>query len=281
MIATVHEFGQNIKPKSSQFLSVPCNPKTKGKNPREFNDLYVLEDSKGQFWLVRNKGKDEIEFMYMLAREINIPERSFIRGAFDSNLSNIQSFIDRKIDELFAFKINIDQFYKAIGEYIVSIIKKYMTDLKEPPKSPITLAANPTKTNPLIDSGQLRNSVVWKLKEGDFMDMILDEFKTKLQLIKVEKGQWDREEGEYIEGISTTIDFVGAVLPLSQDDFIKNPDGGFTRNDKKLYTGIKLTNGQEVIWNNSNWKIDSDLDYEYIDVDFKRYLMRKLGVVSD
>ena len=33
--------------------------------------------------LVRNKGKDQLEFAYMLAEQITIPERSFIRSTFD------------------------------------------------------------------------------------------------------------------------------------------------------------------------------------------------------
>lgn len=166
MVATVNEFGDTIKPKTSKYLTVPVNKKTYGKSAREFSDLYTLEDSKGGLWLVRNKGKDQIEFMYMLAKEVVIPERSFIRGAFNEKGADIDRFVELRLRDLLTFKISLDEFYNAVGERIVSIIKKYMTDLKEPPKSPITLAASPNKTNPLINTGQLRNSIVWKIKRG-------------------------------------------------------------------------------------------------------------------
>lgn len=164
LIATVHEFGTTIKPKTAKFLTVPCNPKSYGKSATDFDNLWTFEDSEGQFWLVRDKGKDRIEFMYMLAKEVVIPERSFLRGAFDENKIAIDKYIDDRLDELLTFKISLNQFYNSIGERIVSIIKKHMADLKDPPKSPITLAANPDKENPLIDTGQLRNSIVWKVK---------------------------------------------------------------------------------------------------------------------
>lgn len=164
MIATVNEFGETIKPKTAKYLTVPVNKKTYGKSAREFSDLWTLEDKSGQLWLVRNKGKEEIEFMYMLAKQVVIPERSFIRGAFNEKSAEINNYVLKELDKLLTFKIDINQFYNSIGERIVSIVKKYMTDLKEPPKSPITLAANPNKTNPLINTGQLRNSIVWKVK---------------------------------------------------------------------------------------------------------------------
>jgi hypothetical protein len=113
------------------------------------------------------------------------------------------------------------------------------------------------------------------------MDMILDEYKTTLQVIEITKGYWDRTTGEYVEGAKTEVDFIGAVLPISQDDFRKNPDGGYTREDRKVYTNKDLTNGQVIVWNNFKWNAESDLDYSYIDPDFKRYFMRRVGKVSD
>lgn len=113
------------------------------------------------------------------------------------------------------------------------------------------------------------------------MDMILDEYKTSLSTLVESQGYWDRDTGEYVEGVTTEEDFIGGVLPLSQDDFVKNPSGGYTRQDRKLYTSKKLLGNQVVVWNNFKWEIENIGDYDYIDADFKRYFMRRVGRVSD
>lgn len=42
-----------------------------------------MQTKENHKFLVRNKGKDQLEFAYMLAEQITIPERSFIRSTFD------------------------------------------------------------------------------------------------------------------------------------------------------------------------------------------------------
>lgn len=112
------------------------------------------------------------------------------------------------------------------------------------------------------------------------MDMILDEYKHPLKAVVVEKGYYDRDTGKYVDGTKTEKDFIGAILPLSQDDFIKNPDGGYTRDDKKMYTAEDFKNGQTIYFNNTVYNIDSDMDYNYIDSDFKRYFLKRVGDID-
>ena len=113
------------------------------------------------------------------------------------------------------------------------------------------------------------------------MDMILDEYKTTYQLSIKTEGQWDRETGVFVEGEEILEENIGAILPLSQDDFVKNQDGTYTRDDKKLYTSKDIINGQTVKWNGYDYKVNSDLDYSYIDPDFKRYFLKRVGATSD
>ena len=164
MIATVNEFGCDIYPKNAKWLTIPVSKQSKGRSARSFDGLFFMKDKKGEAWLCRNKGAHEFEFLYLLSKHVRIPERSFFRGGIDSNQSRIQSFIKKQLDKVFAFKLTVEQFYKSIGEYVVGLLQKYMTDLKEPPKSPITLATNPNKNNPLIQTGQLRNSITYKIE---------------------------------------------------------------------------------------------------------------------
>lgn len=160
-IAGTHEFGADIKPKKSKFLIIPLNSKAKKSRPREIKDLWSLKVG-NDIYLVKDKGKNDLEFYYLLTRHVKIPERSFIRAGYDENKHKLFKKNEREIRNLLMGKIDLDQYYKIMGEYSVSMTKRFMTKLKNPPKSSITLASNPRKNNPLIDSGRLRNSVVWK-----------------------------------------------------------------------------------------------------------------------
>jgi len=50
----------------------------------------------------------------------------------------------------------------AIGGYAATHIQQFMVDLKHPPNAPITIARKGS-SNPLIDTGQLMNSVTWQV----------------------------------------------------------------------------------------------------------------------
>ncbi len=162
MIATVHEFGKVIVPKTSKYLTIPVNKKSYGKSAKSFKDLYVLKTDSGELYLVRNKGKDSIEFLYWLAKKVEIPERSFIRGSYDNDKNKIMAFVEKQLNKFLTLKIDEATFWNSIGEYAVSDVKQYITDLKSPPNSSATLAAKSPKSNPLINTGRLRGSIVWK-----------------------------------------------------------------------------------------------------------------------
>jgi hypothetical protein len=161
MIASVNEFGCHIAAKNVQHLAIPINPKAVGRGPRSFNDLFFLKDSKGDLWLCKNKGKDDLEFYYWLPTSVNIPSRSFIRGSYNANQSIMQNFIEKNLGELFNFNITVDTFCNRVGEYLAGLTRKYLTDLKEPKKHWSTLAAYPGKDNPLILTGKLRQSITF------------------------------------------------------------------------------------------------------------------------
>ncbi|MGH2217402.1 hypothetical protein ACQ1ZR_17275, partial [Enterococcus faecalis] len=84
MIANVHEFGCTIKPKG-KYLTIPLSKKYKGKSPRDF-DLFFMQTKEGHKFLVMNKGKDQLEFAYMLAENITITERTFLRTTFGEKI---------------------------------------------------------------------------------------------------------------------------------------------------------------------------------------------------
>ncbi|WP_425447744.1 hypothetical protein [Dethiothermospora halolimnae] len=164
MIARVNEFGAHIEPKSAKYLTIPLNKKAREKSPRDFSDLFPIK-ANGGLYLVKKKGKKNLEFYYWLAESVDIPERSFIRGGYDEYRNKIERKGEILLKKVLSFKITVDKFFETLGEYIVGRIVKYMTDLKAPPKSSVTLSTDKRKTNPLIKTGRLKSSITYKVVE--------------------------------------------------------------------------------------------------------------------
>lgn len=97
-------------------------------------------------------------------KAINIPERSFIRAGFDENKDDMGNKVSMLISNLINDDIDVDTFYEAVGHYCVGKIQEYLTDLSNPPLSPITLENREHGgSNPLIDTGKLRDSITFEI----------------------------------------------------------------------------------------------------------------------
>jgi hypothetical protein len=94
--------------------------------------------------------------------EIKIPERPFIRGSFDNNLFRIVEFGRRDIIKVFNLTMSVDVYFKRLGLYCVSLVKKYMTDSRDIENSGMTIALKGSD-NPLIDTGRLRASITYEV----------------------------------------------------------------------------------------------------------------------
>ena len=94
---------------------------------------------------------------------IHIPERSFMRGGFDDNLKKMQKTAQKLLDKVIKGEIDTKTFFSVLGENIVGMIQKHLTDLKRPPKHSFTLSKDPQKHNPLIQDGRLRSAITWKV----------------------------------------------------------------------------------------------------------------------
>lgn len=162
MIANVNEFGVTIKPKTAKRLAIPLNKKARGRSPRTFNDLWPLRTQKGELYLVRNKGSTGLEFMYWLATQVTIPERAFIRGGFDENEKKFSTKAQRLLKKVILGQLDLTSFFNFMGDYIVSELQRYMTNLSDPPNSDATVAAK-GRSSPLIDTGRLRNAITYQI----------------------------------------------------------------------------------------------------------------------
>ena len=110
-------------------------------------------------WLKRNG-----LYLKKSTTEIVIPERSFLRAGFDQEHEKVLDKAEKVIDLVIHGKMSEDQFFTMIGEMLRDAIKDYAIDLKSPPKHPFTLAKNPGKTNPLVQSGDMVNAIDYKVE---------------------------------------------------------------------------------------------------------------------
>ena len=95
---------------------------------------------------------------------IKIPERSFLRTGHDENADRIIKQTERAIGQVLAGKMTVDDMLDLYGQQMATAIKKYIRDLKEPPNHPYTVEQKGS-SNPLVDTGQLIESITWR-KEG-------------------------------------------------------------------------------------------------------------------
>ncbi|MFT9496374.1 hypothetical protein [Anaerosolibacter sp.] len=162
MIASVHEFGATIRPKG-KYLTIPLKAELRDVKPRDIpEELFV---PKGTNVLARKADNEKgFEALYALVKEVKIPERSFIRSAFDENKTAMEKYIQKLLIQLLNGEITGQQLLDKVGLYCEGKIKKKIRDLKDPPKSSITLTLEgPDKNNPLIETGRMRQSVVYKV----------------------------------------------------------------------------------------------------------------------
>ena len=172
-IANAHEFGAHITPKNGKYLSIPLDKKYKNVSPRSIEGLFVFRSKNGNLFLAKNKKRkrkkskdapaDGLELCYWLTKEIDIPERSFIRAGFDENESNIKEKGSSLLQLLINHDTDLDIFFETLGEYTTSKIKSYLVDLKSPANSALTSNLKGS-SNPLVDTGRLRDAISYKVK---------------------------------------------------------------------------------------------------------------------
>jgi hypothetical protein len=94
-----------------------------------------------------------------------IPERSFIRAGFDYYRSRIEEESEELLKQVIYQGLPASTFFDALGQIMVGFIQTYLTDLSYPPLQPSTIARKGS-SNPLIDTGQLRDSITYEVVEN-------------------------------------------------------------------------------------------------------------------
>lgn len=100
--------------------------------------------------------------------------------------------------------------------------------------------------------------------------------------INVEKVFLQEEGGVYRESIRKLATFQGAILPLSNEDLQRLPDGTSTTNSQKIYTnGEALAPGQLVqdSLDGQTYTVTTELTHTPIH-GLKRYVVNRKGVAA-
>lgn len=91
--------------------------------------------------------------------KINIPARPWlVPGAESGRKEQIEAFVETFVKT----GGNSEAALEAAAATAVGNVQQYMTDLKDPANSPVTIAKKGS-SNPLIDTGSLRGSVTYKI----------------------------------------------------------------------------------------------------------------------
>lgn len=95
-----------------------------------------------------------------------IPERPFIRGTFDKHEDDIESDCIKVFGQVVDGNYSAQTGFDALGQDFVGKVQTYLTELSDPPNAPVTIALKGS-SNPLIDTGRLRNSITYKVGDND------------------------------------------------------------------------------------------------------------------
>ena len=90
----------------------------------------------------------------------NIPERSFMRTSFDENMNSIFNLQVQLLEKAKLGIISSKEALSILGEYATTKVKKKIKEIKHPPlKNPSKRRSGGGVPNPLIDTGQMINSI--------------------------------------------------------------------------------------------------------------------------
>lgn len=95
-----------------------------------------------------------------------LPERSFIRSGFNQNYPEYVRMLTKLMPQIYDRKITPNKALGILGARMSADMKNVITQGDElEPNKPSTIAAKGS-SRPLVDTGQLVNSITWAVVEG-------------------------------------------------------------------------------------------------------------------
>ncbi|MFU8806541.1 MAG: hypothetical protein ACNA8W_22210 [Bradymonadaceae bacterium] len=95
-----------------------------------------------------------------------IPERSYLRSTIDENRDHFGEFLGKGLVKVMDGKWTPDQVMDALGMEAVNKVQRKIDNLKEPPNAEATIKRKGS-SNPLVDTGQLKQSIIHRVRKGD------------------------------------------------------------------------------------------------------------------
>ncbi len=88
----------------------------------------------------------------------DIPERSYLRSTTDEERNKVNRVVDKELDKIHLGTSTVEQSLGLVGEYMASKVRNKIVAIQNPPNAPATIARKKS-SNPLIDTGQLRQNI--------------------------------------------------------------------------------------------------------------------------
>ncbi|MDH0869755.1 hypothetical protein [Agrobacterium pusense] len=93
-----------------------------------------------------------------------IPERPFLSNAMRANRNAYRSAMKSSASKILRGEVPLRQVLSKLGIKAQGDVQEEITSLSSPPNSPVTIELKGS-SNPLIDSGELRAAITWKIDE--------------------------------------------------------------------------------------------------------------------
>lgn len=91
------------------------------------------------------------------------PERPFMRNAMRNNKAKYQAAMRKSAAKILQGETSLSTVLNKLGALAQGDIQSEITTLKTPANSPVTIARKGS-SNPLIDTGSMRQSVTWEIR---------------------------------------------------------------------------------------------------------------------
>jgi hypothetical protein len=94
-----------------------------------------------------------------------IPERSFMRSSVDASGSELERIIEKLVGKITDGKMQTTQALGVVGEFVKGKMISRINSGIPPANAPATIARKGS-SQPLIDTGQMKNSIEWQVGKG-------------------------------------------------------------------------------------------------------------------
>jgi len=91
-----------------------------------------------------------------------LPERSFMRSTIQGKKKNIIALQKKLLGQIVKGNMKVETGLGLLGEFMSDLITKKIVSISDPPNTPETIARKGS-SNPLIDTGQMKNSITYEV----------------------------------------------------------------------------------------------------------------------